>query len=108
MVSSVEVDGETVADTVGTLTTDGSYSYYDNHDHLQSVNGVAMDYATGDALLVGQIVLTEGVLQGYRATLAINANDPVLVEAAPSISFGGLALLTGLVLGIVGWARRRS
>ena len=26
----------------------------------------------------------------------------------PSISFGGLALLAGLVLGIVGWARRCS
>ena len=28
-------------------------------------------------------------------------------EAVPSISFGGLALLAGLMLGIVGWARRR-
>jgi hypothetical protein len=27
-------------------------------------------------------------------------------ERVPSISFGGLALLTGLVLGIVAWARR--
>jgi len=105
----VEYDGETAAETVATLTTDASYSYYDENDHLQSVNGVTMDYATGDAVLVAQVELTEGILQGYRATLAINANDPVLVSAAapvPSISFGGLALLAGLVLSIVGWARR--
>jgi hypothetical protein len=31
---------------------------------------------------------------------------PPLASAVPSISFGGLALLAGLVLGAVAWARR--
>ena len=96
----VEVDGETVADTDGTLTTNGSYSYYDEHDHLQSVNGVAMDYATGDAVLVGQIEFSQGFLQGYRATCAINANDPVLLDIrVPTLSpWSQLVLVMGLLV----------
>jgi hypothetical protein len=95
----VEYDGETVAETEGTLTTDGSYSYYDKHDHLRSVNGVAMDYATGDAVLVGQIEFTQGFLQGYRATCAINANDPVRVRGTPTLSpWSQLVLVMGLLV----------
>jgi len=106
----VEYDGETAAEIDGTLTTNGSYSYYDENDDLQSVSGVAMDYATGDALLVGQIEFTDGVLQGYRATFAINANDPLLLssEPVPTLSQWGLITFGMLLLTAMALALRRQ
>jgi hypothetical protein len=98
-----EYGGETEVETDATLTTNGSFSYYDASHILQSVNGIAMDYATGDALLVGQVLLTEGDFAGYRATFAINGNDPVLVPEPSTV----LLISIGLA-GLTVAGRRRT
>ena len=45
---------------------------------------------------------------GYFEIHLMRGAPPVPVPLVPSISPGGLALLAGLVLGIVAWARRGS
>jgi hypothetical protein len=89
----VEYPGEPDVETDATLTTNGSYSYYDDSDNLQSVNGAAMDYATGNAFLVGQVLLTEGSFAGYRVTVAINGNDPVVVPEPTTLVLMSLGLI---------------
>jgi len=92
----VEYGGTLQLETDATLTTDGTYSYYDEAGTVQSVTGAAMDYGTGDAFLVGQVLLTEGIFSGYRATFAISGNDPVLVPEPSTLlmaSLGSLGLL---------------
>lgn len=93
------------------LSTSASYTYsvYDPYGGAteNTINGVAMDYFTGDAFLVGQAVVTDpnNPFYGIRITLGINGNDPVLssvpVPAAAWLFGSGLIALLGV-------ARRRK
>ncbi len=60
-----------------TLTTDACYAYgrYSNQ-----LCGSAMDYATGDAYLVGHTILDQGEFEGFALpmTFGFYANDPSL------------------------------
>jgi hypothetical protein len=92
----VEYGGELQLEADATLTTDGMFYYFDENNTEQSVSGVAMDYATGDAFLVGQVLLTSGDFNGHRVTLAIAANDPLLVPEPSTLlmaSIGSIGLL---------------
>lgn len=88
------------------LTTNASFAYatFDALDMrvLDSITGSAMDYSTGDAFLVGQAIIPEFYTEGfggYRVTLGISANDPVLsavpIPSAIWLLGSGVALLTG-------------
>lgn len=72
------------------LSTSGSHTYNltDNLTGIvstQTINGISMDYDSGDAFLVGQSTITEAghPWEGLRITLGIEGNDPVLVSAVP-------------------------
>jgi len=98
----IELDGNQIALVDVTLSTSDTVSYYDQLGVLQSVSGVAMDYATGDALLVAQVMFDVGLPSDIRGTLVIDGNDPVLIPE-PST---GLLLAAGLV-GLVRLGRKR-
>lgn len=91
----VDYDGSQVALFDVTLSTSSTFSYYDQLNVLQSVSGQAMDYATGDALLVAQAMLDQGPLSGsgLRGTLVINGNDPVVVPEPSSILLVAIGLI---------------
>jgi hypothetical protein len=65
------------------LSTAATYSYYPSIDEfvVGSVSGQSMDYATGDAFLVGQATSTNGL----RVTIGMHGNDPV-VSSVPEPS----------------------
>ncbi len=94
--TTIWVDGTEEFSTNVTLTTNGTVSYYDANG-LQSISGSAMDYATGDAFMVGQVTITEGQYAGYRGTLGIEGNDPVAVPE-PSTLFLVSAGMAGLAM----------
>lgn len=63
-----------------------------------------MNYATGDAFLVGQATITDpsnsNPFNGLRLTLGLNGNDPVVSVPEPSVVWqllAGLGLLGALV-----------
>jgi len=97
------------------LSTDSSYNYFTNQNDIfgnfvgqtqQTVNGVAMDYETGDAFLVGQSTINEAghPFDGLRITLGLHGNDPVLVTPIPA---AGWLFCSGLIA-LFGFARARK
>jgi hypothetical protein len=90
----VELDGDPIALVDVTLSTSDTVSYYDQLGVLQSVSGVALDYATGDALLVAQVTFDVGLPDDVRGTVVIEGSDPVLVPE-PSTA---LLVTAGLVI----------
>ncbi len=94
--TTIWVDGAEEFSTNVTLTTNGTVSYYEGNT-LQSISGSAMDYATGDAFMVGQVTITEGPYAGYRGTLGIAGNDPVAVPEPSTLLFVSAGMV-GLAL----------
>jgi hypothetical protein len=95
------------------LSTAATYSYYGytpgSGTVLSGLSGQGMNYATGDAFLVGQATVTDTTnpFNGIRVTLGLNGNDPV-VSSVPEPSVIG-QLLAGLgLLGAVIRFRKRS
>lgn len=95
-----------------TLSTAASYSYYPsgyypNGTPLTTINGSAMDYATGDAYLVGQSSsgFDNSPFPGMRLTVALYGNDPVVVPLPAAVVLFGSGALGLLGLGI---RRRRA
>lgn len=92
------------------LSTAAAYQYYGASpaNPLKTLIGSSMSYATGDAFLVGQATVTDPTnpFYGFRITLGLNGNDPV-VSSVPEASVVG-QLLAGLgMMGLVVGARRR-
>lgn len=76
------------------LSTAATYSYYPSIDEFVtgSVSGQSMDYATGDAYLVGQATSTNGL----RVTIGMHGNDPVVSSVPEPSKFW--YLLAGVLL----------
>lgn len=88
-----------------TLSTSASYSYYlPGNSTPTPISGTAMDYATGDAYLVGQSDLgfLGGPFTGLRLTVGVHGNDPVVVPLP-----GALWLFGSGVVGLMGAGGRR-
>ena len=90
------------------LTTNATYdvTYGDQFSGytIDNIGGIAMDYITGDALLVGQAVIDDpSPFTGLRITLEIQGNDPVIAPIPPTVWLLGSGLL-----GLVGMARRKQ
>ena len=88
------------------------FYYYDitngTLNNLTSLSGQSMNYATGDAFLVGQTTVTDpgNPFLGVRITLGLNGNDPVVTVPEASVVW---QLLAGLgLLGVVVRIRNRS
>lgn len=91
------------------LSTAGTLSYNSVSNGLTSLSGQSMDYATGNAFLVGQATVTDPTnpFAGLRITLGLNGNDPV-ITSVPEASVVW-QLLAGLgLLGVVVRIRNRS
>jgi hypothetical protein len=90
------------------LSTAATYSYYFAGSPSQ-LSGQVMNYATGDAFLVGQASVTDinNPFYGVRITLGLNGNDPVVTSVPePSVMW---QLMAGLgLLGLVVHLRNRS
>lgn len=93
-----------------TFSTSASHSYYIYQKPpfqypvpMATITGQSMDYATGNAFLVGQGSITDpdSSLYGLTVTFGLNANDP-LVSTVPepesySLMFAGVIMLGLLV-----------
>jgi hypothetical protein len=90
------------------LSTAATYSYYSGYNvysgpTLSTISGQNMDYATGNAFLVGQATVTDSnnPFYGIRVTLGLNGNDPVVSSVPePSVTWqlmAGLGLLGAVV-----------
>ena len=95
------------------LSTAATYSYYSGYNDyggltLSTISGQNMDYATGNAFLVGQATVTgDNPFPGLQVTLGLNGNDPV-VTSVPEASVVW-QLLAGLgLLGVFVRIRNRS
>jgi hypothetical protein len=91
-----------------TLSTAASYSYYPvGHYPKATITGSAMDYATGDAYLVGQSSsgFDSSPFPGMRLTVALYGNDPVVVPLPAAVLLFGSGALGLLGLGV---RRRRA
>ncbi|MHB1213749.1 MAG: hypothetical protein ACYCY9_02075 [Thiobacillus sp.] len=90
------------------LSTAATYSYNSGYKTISAISGQSMNYATGNAFLVGQAMVTgENPFLGLRITLGLNGNDPV-VTSVPEASVVW-QLLAGLgLLGVVVRIRNRS
>ncbi len=89
------------------FSTAASYAYLDDRNTPQTMAGRSMDYASGDAFLVGQATVTgDTPFPGLSVTLGINGNDPVVSNVPePTVMW---SMLSGLGLLAVAAKRRRS
>jgi len=94
-----------------TLSTIGSVTYYtDVYDPItnsyiqETTTGESMDYATGDAVLVGRSTATSGQFQGFSGTFVILGNDPI-VAAVPEPS--SLLLIVSGLVGLIQLKKKR-
>lgn len=96
------------------LSTANSLNFYSfnpanyTYKNLTTLSGQSMDYATGNAFLVGQTTITDpsNPFNGVRITLGLNGNDPVVSVPEASVVW---QLLAGLgMLGIFAQIRNRS
>ena len=90
------------------LSTAGTLSYKSASNGLTTLSGQSMNYATGNAFLVGQATVTDpnNPFVGLRITLGLNGNDPVISVPEPSVVW---QLLAGLgLLGVFVRIRNRS
>jgi hypothetical protein len=91
------------------LSTASTLSYYSVSSGLTSLSGQSMNYATGNAFLVGQATVTDPTnpFVGVRITLGLSGNDPVVTSIPePSVVW---QLLAGLgLLGVAVRIRNRS
>jgi len=91
------------------LSTAASYTYYPrglsypSSSSLKTVSGQAMDYATGDAFLVGQSAsgFDNGPFPGLRVTIGLYGNDPTTIPEPGTLWIMAPGLLA------LGWRTRR-
>lgn len=96
------------------LSTASSFDFYyynpanSTINNLTSLSGQSMNYATGNAFLVGQTTINDpsNPFNGVRITLGLNGNDPVVSVPEASVVW---QLLAGLgLLGLFVQIRNRS
>jgi hypothetical protein len=92
------------------LSTANTLTYNAVSNTLSSLSGQSMNYATGDAFLVGQTTISDpsnsNPLNGLRITLGLNGNDPVVSVPEAAVVW---QLLAGLgLLGVFVRIRNRS
>lgn len=88
------------------LSSNSSYSFSTNSDFFDvNVSGTIMDYHTGLTNLVGQGIIQDGPIPGYRVTIGFQGQDPV---AAPVPLPAAAWLLGSGILGLIGVARRKA
>lgn len=80
------------------LSTAATYSYNSGYKIVSAISGQSMDYATGNAFLVGQAtVIGANPFPGLRITLGLNGNDPVVSSVPEPAVVSQLAVGLGLL-----------
>ncbi len=96
------------------FSTNASYDYWtwDQESGAifeETVTGIAMDYHTGDAFLVGQSSPIDDPthpFNGMRATFALFGNDPLVANSVPLPA--AVWLFGSGLLGLIGIAKKRK
>lgn len=90
-----------------TLSTNASYNYYDTFGVEQTLSGSIMDYATGDAFLVGQSIINDPLhpFNGLSLTLGFFGNDPIVTTVPMPAA---VWLFGSGLIGLIGVARRKA
>jgi hypothetical protein len=86
------------------LSSAASYQYA-GPSHQETIDGLAMDYASGNTFLVGQSTIADpnSPFKGARVTIGIYANDPTIVPLPAT-----MWLFSSGLFGLVGVLKRRN
>jgi hypothetical protein len=89
-----------------TLSTSNSQTYFDYATQTwKTADGQAMNYSTGDTVLVGKTTATDGPFVGISAIFVIRGNDPIIAATVPEPS--SLLLIASGLIGLVRFRKKR-